>query len=557
MQAAGTNFKTIIEGTKQFLVPLFQRTYVWTDKDVKALWRDVEELYGAEPEATAEHFIGSFVTMPDDTTPTISRFILIDGQQRMTTLLLFLAAIRQVAIARQEMSLAEEIEKVYLSNPYATGFKEKFLPTKGDRAEFTAAVTGVPSETPERPSMLRDAFKLAMKLVTGKDDAGQLFDLQRLKDIFITSLSLVSITLSSTDDPYVIFQSLNGTGVDLTQADLIRNYFLMRLPVPLQEQIYDDTWLPMQNGLNMPGQLPDFFRHFLSKDGGIVNLRSLYSVLKARVDKECKTAEALEAYLITTAKFAKYYRVILNPQMETDPSVRKRLHRLDEWVVTVSHPLLLNLYRDYAEDRITAAVFAEMLTDIESFVVRRFFCGFPTNQLNKVFVSAYRDTNPEDGGTPDQRLDLLRQYFLKQDWPNDARFKEGFRNYALYKDKQHCQMVLRLLEVAQGYKEVVEFESLTVEHIMPQTLTPAWEAMLGADAAQTHSQWQHTVGNLTLTAYNSTLSNGDFPTKQGIYANSNVTLNSYFAPLTKWTESEIIQRGDYLAAQAAQIWERP
>ena len=557
MQATGTNVKTIIEGTKQFLVPLFQRTYVWDKTNVGVLWKDIEELYEAGPSATREHFIGSFVTMPDDTTPTISRFILIDGQQRMTTLLLFLAAVRQVALQRQEASLAAEIENLYLSNPFAAGFHEKFVPTKGDRAEFTAALKGTPSPNPAGPSLLRDAFVLTQELVNGKDDSGQPFDLSRLKNILIASLSLVSITLSSTDDPYVIFQSLNGTGVELTQADLIRNYFLMRLPVAQQEPVYDNTWLPMQNGLNHPGQLPDFFRHFLSKDGSLANLKSLYSELKSRVDKDCPTAAEVEDYLMTTAKFAKHYRAILNPELEPHPSVRKRLHRLNEWRVTVAHPLILNLYEDYAEQRLSAPVFAEMLADIESFVVRRYFCNIPTNRLNKVFVAAYKDTLPLNGGAADERLVTLRAYLGQQDWPDDGRFKQGFKSYAIYKDNLHCRMVLRLLEVAEGHHEVVGFDSLTIEHIMPQALTPTWEQMLGPDFPRVHVQHLNTIGNLTLTGYNATLSNDDFLTKKAIYAASNVTLNSYFAPLTQWAEAEMVQRGDYLAAQAAQIWERP
>ncbi len=557
MQATGTNVKTIIEGTKQFLVPLFQRTYVWDKTNVGILWRDIEELYETGPGATKEHFIGSFVTMPDDTTPTISRFILIDGQQRMTTLLLFLAAVRQVALQRQDVPLAAEIENLYLSNPFAAGFTEKFIPTKGDRAEFVAAMTGIPSANPTGPSLLRDAFVLAKKLVDGKDESGQPFDLRRLKDILITSLSLVSITLSSTDDPYVIFQSLNGTGVELTQADLIRNYFLMRLPVPQQEPVYDNTWLPMQNGLNHPGQLPDFFRHFLSKDGSLANLNSLYSELKSRVDKDCPTTTEVEDYLMTTAKFARHYRAILNPDLEPHPAVRKRLHRLNEWVVTVAHPLMLNLYEDYTEQRLPADVFAEMLADIESFVVRRYFCNIPTNRLNKVFVSAYKDTVPPNGGAAHQRLDTLRAYLIQQDWPEDARFEQGFKKYAIYKDKLHCRMVLRLLEVAEGHHEVVGFDALTIEHVMPQTLTPAWEQMLGPDYARVYNENLNSIGNLTLTGYNPALSNDDFLTKKAIYAASNVTLNSHFAPLTQWTETEIVERGDYLAAHAAQIWERP
>ena len=556
MQANGTNFRSIMEGTRQYIVPLFQRTYSWQKKDIDTLWDDIEGLYELGPGSTKEHFIGSFVAMPDNPTPNISRFILIDGQQRMTTLLLFLAAIRSVAAQRQQPQVAAAIRDTFLVNPYAPGYMEKFVPTQADRAEFQALVDDItPATVTSQP--LKDAYDLAKKHVAGKDGTGQPFDLERLRDLVVNSLSLVSITLSATDSPYVIFQSLNGTGADLTQADLIRNYFFMRLPLPRQQPIYDTTWLPMQDALSGKGQLPDFFRHYLSKDGTLVNYNDLYDELKKRADKECPTNVEIEAYILDTARFAKHYRKVLLPSQEADPDVANRLNRLNKWGVTVAYPLILNLYEDYDQGRLNAAQFTEMLADIESFVVRRYFCGIPTNRLNRIFVTAYRSTEPPQGSTADQRVGTLRQYFYALDWPDDARFKAGFLGYELYKDASRCSMTLRLLEVAEGHHEVVGFDVLTIEHIMPQTLTSAWEQMLGIDFARVHAQYLHAIGNLTLTGYNPTLSNADFPTKQAIYASSNVTLNSYFAPLTQWAETEIVERGDYLAAHAAKIWERP
>lgn len=556
MQANGTNFRSIMEGTRQYIVPLFQRTYSWQKENVDTLWNDIEGLYELGSGSSKEHFIGSFVAMPNNPTPNVSRFILIDGQQRMTTLLLFLAALRSVAVERQQPHLAAAIRDTFLMNPYAPEYAEKFVPTQADRTEFRAIVDNMAS-TPISSPALRTAYELARKHVEGKDESGQPFDLERLRNTVINSLSLVSITLSATDNPYVIFQSLNGTGADLTQADLIRNYFFMRLSLPRQQPIYDSTWLPMQNALRGKGEFPDFFRNYLSKDGSLVNYNDLYDELKTRVDRDCANDDEVEDYIVTTARFAKHYRKVLDPSLEPDIALRKRLNRLNEWGVTVAYPLLLNLYEDYEHQRFTAAAFADMIADIESFVVRRYFCRVPTNKLSRMFIAAYRSTEPPSSGTASQRRDDLRAYLASQDWPDDIRFQQDFQDYALYLDRSRCQVTLRLLEAAEGHKEAVKVDDLTIEHIMPQTLTPAWKQMLGSQFESVHNQYLDTVGNLTLTGYNSPLSNSDFLTKKAIYATSNVTLNSYFAPLTKWAETEIIQRGIHLADQAVQIWRRP
>ena len=492
--------------------------------------------------------------MPSNPTPNVSRFILIDGQQRMTTLLLFLAAIRSVAVQRQLPHVAAAIKDTFLTNPYAPGYAEKFIPTQADRAEFQAAVNDAfhPTTSP----VMKVAYEHAKRYVTGKDEAGELFDLERLRNIIVNSLSLVSITLSAHDNPYGIFQSLNGTGVELTQADLIRNYFFMRLPLDRQQQIYDITWLPMQSALSGKDQLPDFFRYYLSKDGSAVSKNDLYEELKSRVDKNCPTTQEVEEFLVVTARFAQHYRNVLNPALELDIGVQTRLMRLNEWGVTVAYPLILNLYEDYAQQRIDAGIFAEMLADIESFVVRRYFCGIPTNRLNRIFVAAYRDSQPLNAEATPNRLDRLRAYWHEQDWPDDKRFCADFKYYKLYQDTGRCRMTLRLLEMAEGHRELVDFDTLTIEHIMPQTLTPAWREMLGPEYQFVYETYLNTIGNLTLTGYNPTLSNYEFAAKQTIYSASNVTLNSYFAPLTKWNAVKIEQRGDYLAAHAARVWGR-
>ncbi len=560
MKATEANFQTIIEGVKQFVVPLFQRTYCWNAGDITMLFQDICEIYNEGPDTTREHFIGAIVTMPGVTNPAnVTSHIVIDGQQRMTTLLLFLAAIRSLAIEKNDQELADEIRAIYLTNQFKKGDDgRKLIPTQADRAAFFQAMdTGV--VTAPGSSRITGAFSEARKLIAdARDENDAPFDLVRLTRIITSSLALVSINLSSTDNPYVIFQSLNGKGEPLTQGDLIRNYFFMRLPADRHDEVYENVWLPMQEGLSQTGLLDEFLRHFLSKDGEDTFDKDIYKSLKKRADKHYQDAKQVEALLTQIARFAGHYQNILRPSSQS--AVGRALGRLNRWNVTTAYPFLLNLYDDYADGRLSEDAFCQILAHIESFVVRRFFCLVPTNRLRRIFATAFAKTKPDSGLASDRVL-TVPAYLKQQNWPSDADFVRQFGRYPLYarqgQQSGRCKMVLELLNNALGHKEGVVYDNLTVEHVMPQTLTDDWREMLGEEADDVHSTWRHTIGNLTLTGYNSTLSNDSYPQKQSIYAASNVSMNAYFGTITSWTAEAIQARALTLAQHALKIWERP
>ena len=558
MDAHPSNFKTIIQGEKQFYVPLFQRPYTWGYVPIKVLWDDITDLYEGNIPNNQGHFIGSFVTVLDSSTPTgVSRYTVIDGQQRMTTLLLFLAAIRGIAIARQQIQIADMIRGLYLCNPYQSGESAaKFVPTQADRTQFQAALE-LQSDAPITSPTLYNAFEKINKLVGGVDDSGQPYDMARLHDLITMRLSLVSITLGANDNAYVIFHSLNGKGEDLTEADLIRNYFFMRLPIEHQQAVYDAHWFPMQEALKGKYELPEFFRHYLSKEGTLVNARALYNEVKNRADEKCKTSEELIDFIAGIGRFAGFYKRIISPDLEPSKAIRNRLERLNRWGVTVAYPLLLNLYDDYTASRISEAEFVSLIAAIESFVVRRFFCRIPTNRLNRIFAIAYRETIPEADASAAERVQTLPDFFVRQQWPDDAAFIEGFRRYPIYHEGARCDLVLRSLELAEEHHEVVTTDTLQIEHIMPQTLSDQWKQALGSEHPRVYQEWLHTIGNLTLTGYNQTLSNAEFTQKKTVFAMSNITLNAYFTNLTDWTEAQIMERSKYMAKQASSIWAHP
>jgi uncharacterized protein with ParB-like and HNH nuclease domain len=275
MQASETKLQKIIEGTNQYVIPLFQRPYSWKKKEWQTLWDDIEEL--CHSEKPRPHFMGSIVTMPTTSLPEgANKYLLIDGQQRLTTLFIFLSALRDHAKLSNE-ELASEINNIFLVNPYKKGEDYyKLQPTRSDREAFYKIIK---AETLSDQSGLTTQSYLFFERKIRQTN----LSLYKIKEVICTGLSLVSVSLSSDDDPYLVFESLNAKGQPLTQADLIRNYFFMQVPAEKQDYVYQRYWEPMQNLLN--DNLTEFIRHYLTKNGIDVKQNEIYFEIKDRIDK--------------------------------------------------------------------------------------------------------------------------------------------------------------------------------------------------------------------------------------------------------------------------------
>jgi uncharacterized protein with ParB-like and HNH nuclease domain len=270
MQAKETKLQDIIEGTKQYLIPLFQRTYSWTNKEWEVLWKDLVELCDMENPRT--HFIGSIVNMPTVSVPEgVAKYLLIDGQQRLTTIFIFLALLRNKAKENGNLRFADEINNTLLVNQYKDGFDHyKLMPTQVDRITYQNLINGENNLIENQITKAYTFFEKKLKQVE--------LDHEKLKKVITSSFSVVSIVLDTDDNPYLVFESLNAKGRPLTQADLIRNYFFMRIHIDKQENVYNNYWLPMQKALN--GDLTEFIRHFLMKNGKIVKQLMLFIIYK-------------------------------------------------------------------------------------------------------------------------------------------------------------------------------------------------------------------------------------------------------------------------------------
>ncbi|MBD1857845.1 DUF262 domain-containing protein [Leptolyngbya boryana CZ1] len=560
MKASETSFRNLLEGSKQFKVPLFQRPYSWEKENWETLWDDLMTLYDENMEGY--HFLGPIVTLAEPGTPDgISPYLLIDGQQRLTTLTLLLVALRDI-LKRQGPEFAEELHELYLINKFKKGNDlYKVLPTQADRNFYQQIVQ---EKEVEKRSRIYEAYSFFLRKLE-KGETGHVntpLNLSRLKTVVLERMTLVSITLNDDDNPYLIFESLNYKGAPLTQADLIRNYFFLQIPKEDHDQVYADFWLPLQEDFKSVArgryldELTLAFWQYLRKDGVSLKQNQIYQVFKQSFEN--KGLNALQE-LKQVIEFADYYRRVHFPETEEEAKLArwfKRFRRLD---FTTCYPLVLNLYSDYKNKRILLMEFEQALRFIESYFVRRLLCGMPSNALDKVFNTLYRETR--ERRTSDL-VGALRETLLSlqrtQIWPDDDSLKRSIVEERLYTDRRNDRVKLILESLAENLsKEQVKTDNFTVEHIMPQTLTDEWRAMLGANANEQHERWLHTLGNLTLTAYNSELSNKPFADKLTYLAEkSSFALNHYFRSVNAWNASEIQRRGQYLSEIAIQVWPR-
>jgi len=543
MHANQTDVQKILGGVQQYVIPLFQRPYSWEARQWSILWADLIEL--CEEEKARNHFIGSMVTMPSRSVPEgVSKFVLIDGQQRLTTLLILLAVVRDKARRDGEGKLADKIDDLMLKNRHQEGTDVyKVLPTalQADRTEFCAIMDAA---LPSAGGRIANAYTFFEKKLRTQPA----IRLDRLYMVVCKNLVLVSIVLDRDDNPYLIFESLNAKGQPLEQADLIRNFFFMRVHVASQDKVFRECWQPMQERLGK--HLTEFIMHFLMRDGRGVKQGDVYFTVKECVEE--RGDDDVIGYLTDLASFSGYYARFTNPAQEPSGELAPRLARLNRFEATTAYPFLLNVYHDYARGRVSEGEFAAVLDVLETFLIRRYVCGVPTNALTRIFVALYAQAT---SGGP--LLEGVKRVLADKSFPRDRQFREQFVPWQLYgggDGRDKAKLILDQLEASYEHKEPIDSDSLTIEHVMPQTPSDWWKEQLGGDWASTHEYWLHTVGNLTLTGYNPELSNSDFPKKKAILSKSHVELNRYFIGVETWDGDAIARRGEALAELAVGVW---
>jgi Protein of unknown function (DUF1524)/Protein of unknown function DUF262 len=501
-----------------------------------------------EDSPDVSHFTGAIVTAPARSTPVgVNKYLVIDGQQRLTTVAVLLCAIR--SRLPSESKRHRQITRLLLNEDYEGTDVYKLLPTQPDRQAWFSLLED-PSHAAD--TRFRRSFRFFSEKFSELDESEQPIDLQRLFEIVQQRLNVVFIHLGDADDPYLIFESLNAKGARLTQADLVRNYLLLRLHTGVQEQVYNQQWLPMQERLG--DALPEFVRQYLMQRGEEVPKGEVYSVLKRRMQSVADVGMPKEVAELSSA--SSHYQRIIAPEHEQDARVRRGLQRLLRWEVATSHPLLLRLYSGHAAGAVSTSDLAECVEMIESYAVRRYICGVATNQLKRIFLSIVDVVQP--GHTVSNLRASLMKGTLGRRWPKDDEFKDSWVRFRLYsRPVDRCKFILESLEEAHEHREPVDPSSATIEHVMPQTLSDEWREALGDEAEQTHELWLHSIGNLTLSAYNSELSNSDFNRKKELLGESHFELNKGVVSHSHWNASVIEERAGELWTLAQKIWPRP
>jgi uncharacterized protein with ParB-like and HNH nuclease domain len=550
MKANDTSLRVFLEGSKQFLVPLFQRIYSWKRKNVQTMFEDLRDTV---ENGKVGHFFGSFVTMPLPTSASrVSQYTIIDGQQRLTTTCLLLAALRDRMLEIDpDYKRKEEINELYLLNKFADKERYKLVPTEADKRVFFSIIDNRDWEGDDSHRLV-ESFSYIRKELNEIDDLNHL---EEMKDALISEFSIVDIRLEDNDDPYLIFESLNAKGSPLTQADLIRNYLFMGISQEKQHHVYKELWLPLQERLG--DDIDAFFRHYLAMSGDIPNIKKVYSTFRAgtmgKFRDESSRERNVMACMADLKTHSQHYSKLLRPEEETAKTLRKHLLSLKRLQLTTSYPLLLLLYDDLAKGRITDGEFSKCVKLVESFVVRRAVCGIPTNVLNRYFPTVHRSLDPNDmSGSLRSKLQAETG---SRRMPDDDEVRRNILDRKLY----GTWIIRYLLEEIErfGNKEVVDFEGLQVEHIMPRTISDEWKTELGEEWELIHRKYVDTLGNLTLTGYNPEYSNRTFTEKRDMergFRDSALSINRNLAKLNHWRKDEIEARGNELADIVLKVW---
>ena len=538
----------------QYSVPIYQRTYSWREEQCKQLWDDIM-CAGSKPKISA-HFIGPIVYIKESPfqVARLSELLVIDGQQRLTTTILILEALaRRLGSTEVEGFSAEMIRNLYLSNQYQKGEdRYKLLLSKTDKESLKAVVDqkgdGILSLHIGRN------FAWFSERVNGLDGDGVVALCRGLNKLIIVDITLER----GNDKPQRIFESMNSTGLDLSQADLIRNFVLMDLDKDEQNRLYEEHWRRMEVDFGQEGyekHFDVFMRHYLTlQTRSIPNRRKVYKAFKDHADRRGD----VPALVADVHEFAEYYCAMALEGREQKEVLAKAFHDLRELKMGVTYPFLLYLYRDYKHGSLAATNLAETIRMIESYIFRRSVCRLPDGGHNKIILATL-NRYAESG-----RLATVKEYLLglrdNNRFPDDAEFESEFAKHR-YPDAKYW---LYRLE-NNGRKEAISAaeyrgRGYTVEHIMPRTLSEEWRTSLGPEHERIHEEHLHSPGNITLTGYNSEYGNHPFTYKRdrdGGFKQSPLKLNDGLRSVEEWNEKTIKERATRLAKMAVGVWPFP
>ena len=564
MKAAETKVDRFLGSNETaFAIPVYQRNYDWAKTQCAQLFKDILAV-GAD-ETQSGHFIGSIVYVHDDVhaVAALQEFTIIDGQQRLTTLTLIYIAIYRHFLAAGEDREAQRIYKTYLINEFAEDAEKlKLKPTDNNKAALAQMMDPQEAVKVSGYSRLIENFRFFQSRMDASNVATVLKGLSKLL--------FVNIALDrQKDNPQRIFESLNSTGLELSQADLIRNYILMGLPRREQEQVFRKFWEPIErNARNLEvneSRLSDFIRDYLTlKQKDIPNKGAVYAKFKERFPVP-SSPELMEA-LNEIRDLSNVYARLLNPDMETDAVISRELGYIRTLEINVSYPFLMPVYRDFQSGVIVRDEFAAVLQLVQSYVWRRAILGLPTNALNKIFMGLYDRVELEDYLKSVQRA--LMQRGGTQRFPRDPEVLAVLKEKDMYSMKGRTRTYFFDRLENHNNREIVDVTvpGITIEHIFPQKPDPEWRNTVDEDDfAAMGEQHLNTIGNLTLSGNNGRLGNKTFAEKRDMnhdggeqgYRFSRLWLNRDLQTLDHWNVAQVEARAERIALRFLEVWPAP
>ena len=552
--------KLIKQPDTQFVIPVYQRNYDWTEKHCKVLLNDIMEA----GKNKKEHFIGSIVYVTDNKPATsVKELIVVDGQQRLTTITLIYLRLYKLLDEIGNEPLKNKIYKQYLINEFANtpDKKIKLKPTANNDKALKHIYYNVKISHNEKSNII-DNYTYFENNINANN----------YKEVLdgLSYLNIIDMALDrNIDDPQRIFESLNSTGLALSQGDLIRNYILMKLNSKEQEEIYEKYWEYIEKDAKDESKnenmVSDFIRDFMTSEyNKIPNKSRVYEEFKEKYSID--NLNEIKNYLGVLKEYASYYNKLLNPKKENDKDISLKLDNIKSLEVNVSYPFFLKIYKDYNDNIIDKNKFIYIIDLIESFVFRRFICDVPTNAMNKIFMTLYRQIDKNN------YVKSLEEYLCKLEFslkfPKDEEFISKFKEKNIYESIAQKKKMYLFNKLEQGLgKEVVDFNKtdLTIEHIFPQNPDGAWEEDLTEEEYSIAEKNLHKIANLTLSANNGALGNKRFIEKKNMnidngqqgYIYSSLWLNEYLKQIEEWKPKNIEERFEKIKERFLQVWRYP
>lgn len=562
MKGSENKILTFMEGAKnRYVIPVYQRAYSWKIENCRQLYEDLKKVYRDD---RSTHFFGSIVA---EVVPKGSKieYYIIDGQQRLTTVTLLMLAMRNLLhdgkIVAAAESLEEQINELYLIEKWADeGDKIKLRPVKSDRVALEKLFSG-DADDYDRFSNLTINYQFFCDMLLKEEiPVEALFEM-------LGRLEIINITLEPSDNAQLIFESLNSTGLALSEGDKIRNYILMGQSVDNQNKFYNEYWVKIEKCTG--DDVSAFVRDYLSiKQQVTPNMDGVYMAFKRYVEDGVRDMEVLLQELLQYARY--FERLRVSKSGLHDKRLDDCLYRMLRLEITVTRPFFMEVLKLHQDGALSVEDVRQVFEMAENYLFRRNICGVPTNALNKIFLTLNKDILRYDGTAGDYVNKMGYTLLAKKEsgrFPDDDEFSRALSQKSVYtmRGKYRAYLFERFenqgtLETKDVYNHL-DNRVYSIEHIMPQTITPAWRDALGPDALKIHAEWKDRLANLTLTGYNSKLSNKSFAEKRdaldGGYKASGLRMNQKIAQKASWGLNDLEERDAEMVHQALQIWRYP